>query len=637
MPLRIGLSARDGAGGRARVHLRGRRTASASGAIVSHAVRPRARARDRRRARRRARPTGVDARADRRRRRRRSRRRSSSSRSGSPTTTARRRRARSRSSRRRRRSGARSRRRRPSGRRSAARPSRVELSDAAAARRSRGSSTAIDAGGGNFLLYGATGSGKTEVYLQACAAVLERGLGAIVLVPEIALAPQTVGRVRARFGDRVAILHSGADRRRAARRARADRERRGADRRRRALGGLRAGARARADRRRRGARPVVQAGLRPALRRAHGRGEARRARGRGRGLRLGDAAARELGGARAARARRPASAATLPPVRVVDLRREAGYPLSAPLLDALRGVAEQRRQGDPAAQPARRRAGAALPRVRHDDPLPELRRRARPARRRVAALPPLRLTPSRRRRTARRAARPSSRGSAPGTQKLERELARELPELELIRLDADAVAKPEQLAASLRALRRGRRRGAARHADGREGPPLRGRRARGGDRRRHGARDAGLPRRGAHVPADHAARRPQRPRRARAACSCRRSSPTRARSRTRRGTTSARFLAEELERRRGARLPAVRAPRAHRRRRARSSSRSLRALEELKAGISGAELLGPAPLLRLRGKHRAQLVAKTDAPARGRRRRPRACSPPPRRRCAAPG
>src|SRR5207302_3709615 len=61
---------------------------------------------------------------------------------------------------------------------------------------------------GNYLLYGATGSGKTEVYLQAIAAMLERGFGSIVLVPEIALAPQTVGRVRQRFGDRVAILHS---------------------------------------------------------------------------------------------------------------------------------------------------------------------------------------------------------------------------------------------------------------------------------------------------------------------------------------------------------------------------------------------------------------------------------------------
>ena len=67
----------------------------------------------------------------------------------------------------------------------------------------------IAAGGGPYLLYGPTGSGKTEVYLQAIAEVLERGLGAIVLVPEIALAPQTVGRVRVRFGEQVAILHSG--------------------------------------------------------------------------------------------------------------------------------------------------------------------------------------------------------------------------------------------------------------------------------------------------------------------------------------------------------------------------------------------------------------------------------------------
>jgi primosomal protein N' (replication factor Y) len=67
---------------------------------------------------------------------------------------------------------------------------------------------ALEGGGGHFLLYGATGSGKTEVYLQAAAAALERDLGVIVLVPEIALGPQTVGRFRARFGDRVAILHS---------------------------------------------------------------------------------------------------------------------------------------------------------------------------------------------------------------------------------------------------------------------------------------------------------------------------------------------------------------------------------------------------------------------------------------------
>jgi primosomal protein N' (replication factor Y) len=61
------------------------------------------------------------------------------------------------------------------------------------------------------LLHGVTGSGKTEVYLQAIAHALEQGRGAIVLVPEIALTPQTVDRFRARFADkpeRVAVLHS---------------------------------------------------------------------------------------------------------------------------------------------------------------------------------------------------------------------------------------------------------------------------------------------------------------------------------------------------------------------------------------------------------------------------------------------
>jgi primosomal protein N' (replication factor Y) len=60
-----------------------------------------------------------------------------------------------------------------------------------------------------FLLHGVTGSGKTEVYLQAIARCLELGREAIVLVPEISLTPQTVERFRARFGDRVSVLHSG--------------------------------------------------------------------------------------------------------------------------------------------------------------------------------------------------------------------------------------------------------------------------------------------------------------------------------------------------------------------------------------------------------------------------------------------
>jgi primosomal protein N' (replication factor Y) len=62
--------------------------------------------------------------------------------------------------------------------------------------------------GAPLLLHGVTGSGKTEVYLRSVAAALERGQSAIVLVPEIALTPQTAGRFVERFGDRVAVMHS---------------------------------------------------------------------------------------------------------------------------------------------------------------------------------------------------------------------------------------------------------------------------------------------------------------------------------------------------------------------------------------------------------------------------------------------
>jgi primosomal protein N' (replication factor Y) (superfamily II helicase) len=66
----------------------------------------------------------------------------------------------------------------------------------------------LDDGGAELLLAGVTGSGKTEVYLAAAQAALDRGRGAIVLVPEIGLTPQVVARFSSRFGDRVAVLHS---------------------------------------------------------------------------------------------------------------------------------------------------------------------------------------------------------------------------------------------------------------------------------------------------------------------------------------------------------------------------------------------------------------------------------------------
>ena len=87
-------------------------------------------------------------------------------------------------------------------------PGRFELSD-----EQHGALDAIDravAGGTytTFLLHGITGSGKTQVYIEAIRKVLAAGKTAVVLVPEISLTPQTVGRFKAHFGSDVAVMHS---------------------------------------------------------------------------------------------------------------------------------------------------------------------------------------------------------------------------------------------------------------------------------------------------------------------------------------------------------------------------------------------------------------------------------------------
>jgi len=88
-----------------------------------------------------------------------------------------------------------------------------EAIDAPASKSEDAGAAQPDNAGRVFLLHGVTGSGKTEVYLQAIAHALEQGRGAIVLVPEISLTPQTVERFKARFSSGplqtlVAVLHS---------------------------------------------------------------------------------------------------------------------------------------------------------------------------------------------------------------------------------------------------------------------------------------------------------------------------------------------------------------------------------------------------------------------------------------------
>jgi primosomal protein N' (replication factor Y) len=468
---------------------------------------------------------------------------------------------------------------------------------------------AIDAGeGGNLLLYGATGSGKTEVYLQACAAALERGLGAIVLVPEIALTPQAVGRFRARFGDRVALLHS----------ALTEAERRD-ERLRIARGEARIVV---------GARSAVFAPVHALAlicvdeehdqsykQESDPRYDARTVAAKRASLEravavFGSATPRpeswkgleriELGGRIAGR---------LPPVRVVDLRREAGYPLSAPLLEALGRVVDRgeqailllNRRGIAPALHCRacgttiRCVSCDVSLVLHGDgalrchhcgwsePAPELC----PA---CASAELARL--------------------GAGTQRLERELAVALPALKTFRLDADTVgtrgvtetlrefgeAKAAALVGTQMVAKGHHFAGAALaavvDADGGLGLPdfraeertfqlltqLAGRSGRDGPGRvlvQTFQPDA----RAIELAARH---------------------------------DVAGFLAGELERRRELGYP----PFKHLVRivvAGTEPGRAEQVLAELRPGLPD-EVLGPAPLLRLRGRFRAQLVAKTDRP-----------------------
>jgi primosomal protein N' (replication factor Y) len=465
---------------------------------------------------------------------------------------------------------------------------------------------------GNLLLYGATGSGKTEVYLQAIAAMLERGLGSIVLVPEIALAPQTVGRVRARFGEQVALLHSGLT----------DAERRD-ERERIASGEARivVGARSAIFAPMRGLGLIVVDEEHDSSYKqdADPRYDARTVAAKRAAL---EAAVAVFGSATP----RPESwaalerldlggrlGAELPPVRIVDLRREAGYPLSAPLLAELRSVADEggkailllNRRGVAPALHCRacgttiRCPNCDVALVLHGDALLRCHhcghRTASPANCPACGSPDL----------ARLGA---------GTQKLERELERELPELELIRLDADAIGKPEQLAAALSRFRAA------------ESAVLLGTQMVAKGHHFSGVQLAAV------VDADTGLALPDFRAEERTfqlitqlAGRSGRDAPGRVLVQTFQPDARpiahaarhdvARFLAEELDRRQALGYP----PYAHLVRIVVSGPELepvVRALEELKAGITGADLLGPAALLRLRGRHRAQLVAKTDRPRR---------------------
>ncbi len=473
---------------------------------------------------------------------------------------------------------------------------------------------AASSGGGAFLLHGATGSGKTEVYLRACEATLGAGLGAIVLVPEIALTPQALGRFRARFGERVAVLHSGLT----------EAERR--DERERIASGaapIVVGARSAVF------APLPRLGL-VCVDEEHDASykhesdprydaravAAKRAALEGAVAVFGSATPRpeswgrlerlELGGR---------LAGPLPRVRLVDLRREAGYPLSAPLLAELGALADgggkailllNRRGVAPALHC---RACGLTVRCPSCDVALTLHADGRLHCHHCGRREPApQLCP------ACGAAEVARLGA--GTERLEAELSERLPELERFRLDADTAGQPGRLAEILErfaASERGVLLGTQMVAKGHhfEGVAL-----------------------AAVVDADTAMALPDFRAEERTfqlvtqlAGRSGRDAPGRVLVQTyqpdaRPIALAARhdveeFLAGELERRRELGYPPFR----HLVRVVVSGegpSGPRRVLDELRGELERAavegDLLGPAPLLRLRGRSRVQLLAKTASP-----------------------
>ena len=589
----------------------------ASGDIVSVQLGARQRARARRPDGRRRAGGGRD-----RRRRARSstvsRRRSSSSRSGSPTTTAPRPLARSRSSRRAAARGAASG-ATPAGRDALAGEAEPEALTRRPARRRRSDRRRTRRGWGPRAPRTARpGAGRPRSTSRPALRRSRAGEGRSSSCPEIALTPQTVGRFR------------GALRR---------------PRRRAPLGAHRGGAprRARADRRRRGA--ASSSALAPPCSRpcptsgslvvdeehdssfkqeSDPRYDARtvaakrgRARGRGRRLRQRDAAARELGAARAARAPVP--------------HRRAAADACVSSTSAARPATRSRRRSWPSSRPSRSAAagrsccstGAACSGAIHCRSC-GVSRRCRSCdvtltlhARRSPPLPPLRLLASSCPRAARSAARSSSPASAPGTQRLEAELAKRVPgarahparrghRVEAGRLTRGAGAlrarRPRRCCSGRRWWRRGTTSPASRSR--RWSTPTRGSRSPTSAPR--SARSSSSRSSPAAAGAMH-----------RAGCSCRPSSRMRRRSVYAARHDVAGFLARELARREELGYPpfghlvsiVVSGPEPDAPRRALDRAAATRS-----PVCRGVRLLGPAPLLRLRGRHRAQLVAKTGSP-----------------------